>query len=169
MFIYGCSIHHDYVWQQGEIDSDQINLQESSTNRQIEAPNITSSWAGTNEIVLGHTKATAHYWVGTLQTVSDSVAKNLTNELERLGYPSSKQAQKKVQIEAKIYEINQGMQANIYTVIVELKLGNGISKTIKSKISDGTDSPARAADRVISQATLDILNNKEFQVYLNSE
>lgn len=166
--IFGCSINHDYVWQEHEIDPDELNLATSANITAKHSIKITAGEADQSVIVVSHTKGTAAEWNSSMQ-VSDALATQVNRELSKRNY-TSPNSKKWGEVRVRNYVLENRFWGDYnYITTIELKLGNGQTKTLRSKVNGTHDWPARVVDRVIAQATIDVLNNKEFLVYLNDE
>ena len=83
----GFTINHDYVWKEYPIKSERVLIPEknrSSTGK--DSIEIKSGDSDTNKIVLGHINGTAHYWYGSLQSLTDSIVTQLSSELIKRNY-----------------------------------------------------------------------------------
>ncbi|QRM20576.1 hypothetical protein GBK02_14885 [Dechloromonas sp. TW-R-39-2] len=167
--ISGCSIHHDYSWEEHRIDAAALNLPALTSKSQNRSIRVTSGKTDNTKITVSHTAQTAHYWDSSLQYISDKLVTQITNELQRRNY-TTESVSKWAEVRVVDYDLHNQVNGNYhYLSTIEVRLGNGKIINVDSRIIGHNYRPATAVDYVIAQAAVDILNNNELLSYLNNE
>ena len=161
----GCSINHDYVWKEYEIDPARVHISGETDRADANNITLTSGACDTNSIVLGHIHGNVHYWHGSLQTLADAIVTQLAMELEKRNYRVVDGGGKSAEIKVTDYSLETGMWRYAYTVNVEITFGNGVSKSFEVRNASPA-APERGINGVIALATIEILNSPVFSDYM---
>ncbi|MCU7797984.1 MAG: hypothetical protein KZQ75_12715 [Candidatus Thiodiazotropha sp. (ex Myrtea spinifera)] len=166
--ISGCSIKHDYVWEEYKIKPSRVILTKENKNPTPEDRiAIISGSSDTNKILLGHLKGNAHYWYGSLQNLSDAIVTQLSEELTKLNYTVDNNSKKSVIVNVTGYSTEIRTWTHVYIIDLELTLGNGYVTTFHIRNPTPLADPKRGINGAVALATIAILNTMDFSEYLD--
>ena len=161
VFLTGCSIRHDYVWNEYQIAPAKWTSEDNFVNGKEIA--IIEGTANTTEKMLGYVGA--HKYYGNLQILTHGIAEHLALELKNKQAVIKDSAEKSLEITVNRSAFERGMWKIAATIDYTVKFGNGESKSFTVHNS----SPAtvdRTFNGVIANAVIQIIKDPEVRQYL---
>jgi hypothetical protein len=161
IILTGCSIKHDYVWNEYQIAPAKWTEEDNFEKGQVVT--LIEGRAETSENLLG--SVGAHEYYGSLQTLTHGIVEHLALELRKKLVVIKDSAEKTLEITVDSSAFERGMWKIAATINYTVKFGNGNSKSFTVRNS----SPAtvdRTYNGVIANAVIQIIKDPEVRQYL---
>ena len=161
IMLAGCSIRHDYVWDEYQIAPAKWTEEDNFVkDQQI---TLIEGEAATSEELLG--SVGAHHYYANMQMLTHGIVEHLAIELEQKQAVINDSAGKTMEITVDGFEFERGMWKLAATINYTVRFGNGDSKTFTVRNS----SPAtvdRTYNGVIAMAVVQIIHDPDVRKYL---
>ncbi len=168
--ISGCSIKHDYVWEEYRIKPGRVILTKDNKNPTAEdGIAIISGPSDTNKILLGHIKGNAHYWYGSLQNLTDAIVTQLSKEITKRDYIVNNNSKKAVIVNVTGFRREIRNFTHVYIIDFKLSIGDDYARNLSVRNPTPLADPQRGINGAVALSTLAILNTVEFSEYLNQK
>jgi hypothetical protein len=158
----GCSIKHDYVWNEYPIEPGRVTSEIQF--REGQPVSIVKGKSDSSKIELGYVGA--HQYYGSVQSLTDGIAEQLASELEKRGLEVNAAAEKSLEIAVNRSRFDRGMWKIAAILDFTVAFGNGTTKSYSVRNS----SPAtveRTYNGAVAVAVIEILNDPDVLAYIN--
>lgn len=168
--ISGCSIKHDYVWEEYRIKPSRVILTKDNKNPVSEdGVAIISGPSDTNKILFGHIKGNAHYWYGSLQNLTDAIVTQLSKEITKRDYIVDNKSKKSIVVNVTGFSREIRNWTRVYIIDFKLSIGDDYARNLSIRNPTPLADPTRGINGAVALSTLAILNTVEFSEYLNQK
>lgn len=163
IFSTGCTIKHDYVWAEYPVKPERVeNVADYQAESSVE---ITNGNPQTAQILLAGIGA--HKYYGSLGQLTEAVVVQFSQELEKRGMKTQAGAPKSISLEITSNTYERGMWVIRADLNMNIKLGNGTSKSMFVSNTTGGTVP-RMYNGAVSVAVTQLLNDPEISDYLRN-
>lgn len=157
----GCTIKHDYVWQEYPITEDRVT---AATYSQGSKLNIIKGECNREVFMMG--SIGPHEYYGSLQTLSDGIADQLAETLELKGITPDQASEKSLTIRVTHTDFEQGMWKVAATIDYEVAFTDGKIKKYSVRNSSPT-TVEYTFNGAVALAVIEIMNDPEMLAYIN--
>lgn len=162
LVLSGCTIKHDYKWNEHPITPDRILSQNSLTDgKEI---GIIKGQSDNSKEILG--QVGAHQYYGSEQSLTDGIADQLAKELQKKNLIINKTSEKSLAISVNRSYFERGMWKIAAALEFTVKFGNGKIKwyTVRNSSPLTVDHTYNGA---VALAVIEIINDGEVLTYIN--
>ena len=162
VILTGCTIKHDYVWNEYPIAPERISSQSGFTVGQ--EISIIKGKSNDSKIILGNVGA--HQYYGSEQSLTDGIVDQLAKELQNQRLEIKNPADKSLEITVNRSKFERGMWRIAASLDFSVKFGDGKTKlyTVRNSSPSTVDQTYNGA---VALAVLEIINDPEVLTYIN--
>lgn len=157
----GCSIRHDYAWNEYQIAAAKWTAEDNFVKGQ--EVTLIEGKAETTEKLLG--SVGAHKYYGNSQSLTHGIVEHLALELRKKQAVIQDSAEKTLKITVDSFTFERGMWMIAATINYTVSFGNGNSKLFTVRNSSPT-TVDRTYNGVIANAVIQIIKDPEVRQYL---
>ncbi len=162
LVLCGCTVKHDYVWNEYSIRSERLVSKNSFTEGQ-EIRIIKGKSDDSNKLFA---KIAHHHYYGSDQFLTDGIADQLAKEMAKMRLTIKNQAEKSLEITVNSSNFKQGGFSSAVTLGLMIKFGNGKAKSYT--VRNSSPGPLyRIYNGAVALAVIEIINDPEVLTYIN--
>ena len=163
LFLTGCTIKHDYVWNEYSIKPERISSQNVFTEGK--KLKIIKGKASDSNILIGNVGV--HHYYGSEQLITNGIVDQLIMELQNRRLQIKNEAIKSLEITVDRSHFERGAWKIAATIEFTVKFGNGTSKSYSVRNSSPS-TVDRTYNGAIALAVIEIINDPEIANYINN-
>lgn len=165
LILAGCTIKHNYVWDEFSIAPERISSLDSFTEGQ--ELRIIKGKSDDSRILLGfYRQLDMHQFYGSLQSLTDGIATQLAREMRKKQLDIRNTAEKSLEITVDRVHFEPGTFAIAANIDFTVKFGNGKTKSYTVR-----NSSVKTLDQIyngaVALAVIEIINDPEVRAYVN--
>ncbi|MBN1905667.1 MAG: hypothetical protein JW927_11275 [Deltaproteobacteria bacterium] len=160
---FGCSIKHDYIWQEYKIDPHRLTSQFNRENaHQLK---IIKGKADESEIIIF--QAGPHQFYSDYLELTNAMADQLMRELQKKGIKIVNSTEKSLEVKVVKTDFEAGMWMSAAILNVEVTLGGEKTKSFRVRNSS-PNGVNGAFDGAVALTVIEIINDSEVAAYINN-